>query len=172
VEDRLRLTIMPIYEYQCASCRKKTEFIQNFSDAPPEKCPKCGGALRKLLSSPAFQFKGSGFYATDYGKQGGKDEESASKDRDGEGSSKEKDGESSSREKDGESSSNVKEGGGDAKSEGGAEPKGDSAGEKAKDSKHSKDSPRELKDSGKSAAKKATRARTSTAPSRKNSDTE
>jgi len=154
---------MPIYEYQCASCRKKTEFIQSFSDAPPEKCPRCGGVLRKLLSSPAFQFKGSGFYATDYAKPGGKDEES---------SSKEKDGESSSKERDGESSSSAKEAGGDAKSEGGAEPKGDSAGEKRRDSKDSRDSPRESKDSGKSAAKKATRAKTSTAPSKKNSDTE
>jgi len=62
---------MPLYEYQCAKCGKKSEFIRNFSDPHETKCPRCGGALKKLLSSPAFQFKGSGFYATDYGKSGG-----------------------------------------------------------------------------------------------------
>ena len=63
---------MALYEYQCAKCRRKTEVIQRFSDPAPTKCPHCGGALTKLLSSPAVQFKGSGFYATDYGKSGGK----------------------------------------------------------------------------------------------------
>ena len=57
---------MPIYEYQCKQCNEREEIIQNFSDAPATQCPKCGGELKKLLSSPAIQFKGSGFYKTDY----------------------------------------------------------------------------------------------------------
>ena len=61
---------MPLYEYQCESCSHRFERIQKFSDPPADTCPKCGGAVRKLISSPAIQFKGSGFYITDYGKQG------------------------------------------------------------------------------------------------------
>ena len=61
---------MPLYEYQCESCAHRFERIQKFSDPPIETCPQCGGAVRKLLSSPAIQFKGSGFYITDYGKGG------------------------------------------------------------------------------------------------------
>jgi putative FmdB family regulatory protein len=57
---------MPIYEYQCVDCRARQEVIQNFSDAPLTTCAKCGGAMKKLFSSPAIQFKGSGFYKTDY----------------------------------------------------------------------------------------------------------
>lgn len=57
---------MPIYEYQCRKCSERHEAIQRFSDPPLESCPKCGGELKKLLSSPAIQFKGSGFYKTDY----------------------------------------------------------------------------------------------------------
>lgn len=59
---------MPLYEYECGSCRNRTEVIQRFSDAPLETCSDCGGALRKLVSSPAIQFKGSGFYITDYSR--------------------------------------------------------------------------------------------------------
>ena len=57
---------MPIYEYQCRQCNERHEIIQKFSDAPLEHCPKCGGEMKKLISSPAIQFKGSGFYKTDY----------------------------------------------------------------------------------------------------------
>lgn len=58
---------MPLYEYQCQSCGERSEVIQNLSDAPLEQCPKCnGGPVRKLMSAPAIQFKGSGFYKTDY----------------------------------------------------------------------------------------------------------
>lgn len=57
---------MPIYEYQCRQCNERQEIIQNFSDAPPAECTKCGGEMKKLISSPAIQFKGSGFYKTDY----------------------------------------------------------------------------------------------------------
>lgn len=57
---------MPLYEYQCQSCGERTEVIQNLSDAPLAECPKCNGPVKKLLSAPAIQFKGSGFYKTDY----------------------------------------------------------------------------------------------------------
>lgn len=59
---------MPLYEYQCEACGHRFEVIQKFSDPPIETCPRCGGAVRKLLSSPAIQFKGSGWYITDYAK--------------------------------------------------------------------------------------------------------
>ena len=65
---------MPLYEYQCETCAHRFEVIQKFSDAPIDVCPKCGGgAVMKLLSSPAIQFKGSGWYITDYAKQGSRD---------------------------------------------------------------------------------------------------
>lgn len=65
---------MPLYEYQCEACGHRFEVIQKFSDAPVEACQRCGGAVRKLLSSPAIQFKGSGWYITDYPKKdSGKD---------------------------------------------------------------------------------------------------
>lgn len=57
---------MPIYEYECLQCSKRTEWLQRMSDAPLAACPQCGGAVRRLISAPAFQFKGSGFYKTDY----------------------------------------------------------------------------------------------------------
>ena len=58
---------MPIYEYECLQCGKRTELLQRMDDAPMAACPHCGGEVRKLISAPAFQFKGSGFYKTDYG---------------------------------------------------------------------------------------------------------
>jgi putative FmdB family regulatory protein len=61
---------MPLYEYQCDACGHRFEVIQKFSDPPLESCEKCGGAVRKLLSSPAIQFKGSGWYITDYARAG------------------------------------------------------------------------------------------------------
>lgn len=61
---------MPLYEYQCDACAHRFEVIQKFSDAPLETCPKCGGEVKKLLSSPAIQFKGSGWYITDYARAG------------------------------------------------------------------------------------------------------
>jgi putative FmdB family regulatory protein len=62
---------MPLYEYECDACGRRFERIQKFSDPPVEKCPSCDGNVRKLLSSPAIQFKGSGWYITDYAKKGG-----------------------------------------------------------------------------------------------------
>jgi putative FmdB family regulatory protein len=63
---------MPLYEYQCQACARTFERIQKFSDPLETVCPTCGGLVRKLLSSPAFQFKGSGFYITDYARKGEK----------------------------------------------------------------------------------------------------
>lgn len=61
---------MPLYEYQCDACGFRFEVIQRFSDAPIDSCQACGGTVRKLLSSPAIQFKGSGWYITDYARKG------------------------------------------------------------------------------------------------------
>jgi putative FmdB family regulatory protein len=57
---------MPLYEYQCTNCSERVEIIQRVSDPPYGHCPKCGGEMKKLISAPAIQFKGSGFYKTDY----------------------------------------------------------------------------------------------------------
>jgi putative FmdB family regulatory protein len=69
---------MPLYEYECESCGHRFEKIRKFSDPPVTVCPKCGAAVRKLMSSPAIQFKGSGWYITDYARKdsqpGGKSE--------------------------------------------------------------------------------------------------
>jgi putative FmdB family regulatory protein len=61
---------MPLYEYQCKKCQHRFEKIQKFSDPPVRKCPECGGAVEKLLSQSAVQFKGSGWYVTDYARKG------------------------------------------------------------------------------------------------------
>lgn len=60
---------MPLYEYKCRKCALVHEVIQKVSDPPPAECPECGGRLKKVLSAPAIQFKGSGFYITDYAKK-------------------------------------------------------------------------------------------------------
>jgi putative FmdB family regulatory protein len=70
---------VPLYEYQCKKCHSLTERIQKFSDPPLTACPHCGGELEQLISAPAVQFKGSGWYVTDYAK-------SASKGKGGNGS--------------------------------------------------------------------------------------
>ena len=60
---------MPLYEYQCDACGQRFEVIQKFTDPAPEACRKCGkGPAHRLASSPAIQFKGTGFYITDYAK--------------------------------------------------------------------------------------------------------
>ena len=59
---------MPLYEYQCRKCRKRIERIENFAGPFLKKCPHCGGAVERLMSAPAIQFKGSGWYVTDYAK--------------------------------------------------------------------------------------------------------
>jgi putative FmdB family regulatory protein len=65
---------MPLYEYQCDACGQRFEIIQKFSDPPADTCTQCGkGPVRRLLSSPAIQFKGSGWYITDYAQKGKSD---------------------------------------------------------------------------------------------------
>jgi len=60
---------VPLYEYQCKSCHTNTERIQKFSDPPLTECPHCGGEMEQLLSAPAVQFKGAGWYVTDYARK-------------------------------------------------------------------------------------------------------
>ena len=60
---------MPLYEYQCKKCGHRFEKIQKFSDKLVKKCPECGGAVEQTISAPAVQFKGSGWYVTDYAKK-------------------------------------------------------------------------------------------------------
>ena len=60
---------MPLYEYKCARCGTVVEVLLRAKDAPPQKCQKCGGPLVKIISSPAIQFKGKGWYITDYAKK-------------------------------------------------------------------------------------------------------
>ena len=67
---------MPLYEYQCESCGNRFERIQKFSDPPLSACPTCGQPIEKLVSSPAIQFKGSGWYITDYARKGNGSESS------------------------------------------------------------------------------------------------
>ncbi len=62
---------MPLYEYECKNCHHRFERIVKFSDKPMKKCPDCGGAVEQLISAPAVQFKGSGWYVTDYAKKAG-----------------------------------------------------------------------------------------------------
>ena len=81
---------MPLYEYECDACGHRFEKIQKFSDPLEDTCPKCAGHVHKLVSSPAIQFKGSGFYITDYPKgekgsapksDGGKSDKAAKADK-------------------------------------------------------------------------------------------
>jgi len=121
---------MPLYEYQCLNCGKKTEVIQRFEDAPLAACPSCGGEVKKLISSPAFQFKGTGWYVTDYaGKKPGAGESKAKSEGKGEGGGEkgEKSDKSESSEKGEkaekaqESAKNEKSVAAEAKSSGGSE---------------------------------------------------
>jgi putative FmdB family regulatory protein len=57
---------VPLYEYQCKKCKHRFEKIRKFSDPPIKKCPECGGPVEQLLHAPAVQFKGTGWYVTDY----------------------------------------------------------------------------------------------------------
>ena len=70
---------MPLYEYKCDACGRRFEVIEKFSDPPEAVCKECGkGPVRRLLSSPAIQFKGSGWYVTDYAQKGKSDPSSTS----------------------------------------------------------------------------------------------
>jgi putative FmdB family regulatory protein len=87
---------MPLYEYECEKCGHRFEKIQKFSDKMVKKCPQCGGRVEQMISAPAVQFKGSGWYVTDYPKKsqestssdGGKDSKKEEKPK-AEGSAKE-----------------------------------------------------------------------------------
>jgi putative FmdB family regulatory protein len=78
---------MPLYEYQCSKCGHRFEKIQKFSDKMVKKCPACGGPVEQMISAPAVQFKGSGWYVTDYARKshapasdsGGKDSKESKK---------------------------------------------------------------------------------------------
>jgi putative FmdB family regulatory protein len=60
---------MPLYEYECKKCHHRFERIQTFAAPHTKKCPKCGGPIEQMISAPAVQFKGSGWYVTDYAKK-------------------------------------------------------------------------------------------------------
>ena len=79
---------MPLYEYQCERCDHRFEVIQKFSDPLVAVCPVCGGPVRKLMSSPAIQFKGTGWYVTDYARKSGDPKETKGKTEGGESKSK------------------------------------------------------------------------------------
>jgi len=85
---------VPLYEYECKQCGSRFEKIQKFSDEPEKVCPKCGGEVERLLSAPAVQFKGSGWYVSDYAKKSGSSKSSSSADSGSAPSSSEKKGES------------------------------------------------------------------------------
>jgi len=87
---------MPIYEYQCTKCNDRTEVIQKFTDPPYAACEKCGGEVRKLMSAPAIQFKGSGFYKTDYASASSKAETKAGSETKSESSTESKPSETKS----------------------------------------------------------------------------
>jgi putative FmdB family regulatory protein len=75
---------MPLYEYECKKCGHRFEKIQKFSDRMVKKCPECGGQVEQMISAPAVQFKGSGWYVTDYAKKStspGSSGDSGSKDK-------------------------------------------------------------------------------------------
>jgi putative FmdB family regulatory protein len=107
---------MPLYEYRCERCEQTFEVMQKFSDPPLKKHPNCGGKVQKLLSAPAFHLKGSGWYATDYGRSGStaskesKSEAKAEAKAEGNGSDSSKSGKS-------ESAGKSEKSGGSSKSE-------------------------------------------------------
>ncbi len=99
---------MPLYEYLCKKCGNRFEEIKKFSDKQPTKCMKCGGAIEQVISAPAVQFKGSGWYVTDYAKKGssGGGTSSSSNSSDGDGGDKKS---SDSKESDSKESKGSKE---------------------------------------------------------------
>ena len=77
---------MPLYEYKCKQCGHRFERIQSYSAEDAKECPVCQGKVERLISAPAVQFKGSGFYSTDYGAKppaGGKSKDGGSSGSDG-----------------------------------------------------------------------------------------
>src|SRR5713101_1324549 len=80
---------MPNYEYLCKNCGHRFEQIRKFSDKPLRKCPECGGVIEQVISAPAVQFKGSGWYVTDYAKKGEASAGSSSSSSEGDSGTKE-----------------------------------------------------------------------------------
>ncbi|MGA7929994.1 MAG: FmdB family zinc ribbon protein [Candidatus Sulfotelmatobacter sp.] len=107
---------MPLYEYECEKCGHRFEKIQKFSDKMVKKCPECGGRVEQMISAPAVQFKGSGWYVTDYPKKsqepassdGGKDSKKEDKSK-AEGSAKESSSTASSSKESSSKESSTKE---------------------------------------------------------------
>jgi len=75
-EWRFNDNLMPIYEFECRKCKAHLEVFQKINDKPPVKCRKCGGRLEKQVSASAIQFKGTGWYVTDYASKGAKEKRS------------------------------------------------------------------------------------------------
>jgi putative FmdB family regulatory protein len=104
---------MPTYEYACTQCGQRVEVVQSFSDAPLEKCDKCGGRLRRVFHPVGVLFKGSGFYSTDARASrgaGGSSNGDRERSKDSSSSSKSESGGSSNKEGESSASSNKKEG--------------------------------------------------------------
>jgi putative FmdB family regulatory protein len=106
---------MPTYGYQCGACGHELEVMQSMSDAPLRTCPECGGALRKLLYPVGVQFKGSGFYTTDY-RNGGNGSRSGGKGQDSDAGSKDSEGAKPSKSSESSGSTASRSGGSDSSS--------------------------------------------------------
>jgi putative FmdB family regulatory protein len=123
---------MPIYEYGCEKCKRKTEAIQQVGEKRLRICPHCGGKLKKLASAPAIQFKGSGWYVTDYAKSSSSgSSDSGSSDSDSSAKLVDKDSGS----KDSKDSSSKSDSSSDSKSESKSQSKSDSKSESRSESK-------------------------------------
>jgi putative FmdB family regulatory protein len=102
---------VPIYEYRCTKCGHRFEAIQKVNDSPLAKCEKCKGKVERLISSPAIQFKGSGWYITDYARKGTSEPSSAGSDASDSSTSEnpsEKPGSTKKKKKDKEKAGSVK----------------------------------------------------------------
>lgn len=99
---------MPIYEYVCGKCGKKTEVIQRIGDPPLKVCPHCGGRLKKAISAPAIQFKGSGWYVTDYARAKSESGKSSKSEREEKADKSDKSDKAEKSEKSGESEKSSK----------------------------------------------------------------
>jgi putative FmdB family regulatory protein len=131
---------MPLYEYECKKCHHRVERIQKFSDPHLKKCPDCGSPVELVVSAPAVQFKGSGWYVTDYAKKSSATASSSN-------------GESSSKDESQSKSGSDSKGGSDSKSDG--DSKGDSKSESKNDSdSKSKKDEKSKQDSSKKSEKK------------------
>ena len=88
-QPTIKITTMPTYEYVCEKCGHRFEQIRKFSDKQLRKCPECGGVIEQVISAPAVQFKGSGWYVTDYAKKSSASSSSSSASSESDSGSKE-----------------------------------------------------------------------------------